>query len=62
METQTTCLKEQRVPSTMMLCGSIGMRQNGSCNGFASYLFPGERDGKKSLLVTRWLLEMQKLC
>ena len=42
-------VEEQRVPSTMMLCGPSGCGKMALAMAFASYLL-GERDGEKSLL------------
>lgn len=42
-------VEEQRVPSTMMLCGPLGCGKMALAMAFASYLL-GERDGEKSLL------------
>ena len=42
-------VEEQRVPSTMMLCGPLGSGKMALAMAFASYLL-GERDGEKSLL------------
>ena len=42
-------VEEQRVPSTMMLCGPLGSGKMALAMAFASYLL-GERDGDKSLL------------
>ncbi len=42
-------VEEQRVPSTMMLCGPLGCGKMALAMAFASYLL-GERDGDKSLL------------
>ena len=42
-------VEEQRVPSTMMLCGPSGCGKMALAMAFASYLL-GERDGGKSLL------------
>jgi DNA polymerase-3 subunit delta' len=42
-------VEEQRVPSTMMLCGPYGCGKMALAMAFASFLL-GERDGEKSLL------------
>ena len=42
-------IEEQRVPSTMMLCGPSGSGKMALAMAFASYLL-GERDGENSLL------------
>ncbi|MDN5553087.1 DNA polymerase III subunit [Prevotella sp.] len=42
-------VEEQRVPSTMMLCGPLGSGKMALAMAFASYLL-GERDGDNSLL------------
>ena len=42
-------VEEQRVPSTMMLCGPSGSGKMALAMAFASYLL-GERDGENSLL------------
>lgn len=43
-------VEEQRVPSTMMLCGPLGSGKMALAMAFASYLL-GERDGATSLLT-----------
>jgi DNA polymerase III subunit delta' len=49
-------VEEQRVPSTMMLCGPLGCGKMALAMAFASYLL-GERDGDKSLLTDQMAIK-----
>ena len=49
-------VEEQRVPSTMMLCGPLGSGKMALAMAFASYLL-GERDGDKSLLTDQMAIK-----